>query len=62
MAKIITIEIDEAGDQTVDLAGYEGKGCAAVQAVFERAVGKSTSVTRKPEYNKTATNSKLVTR
>ncbi|PWT76230.1 MAG: hypothetical protein C5B59_07100 [Bacteroidetes bacterium] len=53
MAKIITIEIDENGDQTVDLAGYRGKGCAAVQAVFERAVGKSVKVTRKQEYNDT---------
>lgn len=49
--KIVTIEIDEAtGDQTVDLAGYQGKGCAAVQAVFERAIGKSVKVVRKPEY------------
>lgn len=51
MSKIITIEIDEAGDQTVDLEGYKGKGCAAVQEVFERAVGKSVKKTRKPEYN-----------
>lgn len=51
MAKIITIEIDENGDQTVDLVGYKGKGCHAVQEVFERAVGRSVKVTRKPEYN-----------
>ena len=62
MAKIITIEIDENGDQTVDLAGYKGKGCAAVQAVFERAIGKSIKAVRKPEYNQVATNQKTVTR
>lgn len=62
MAKIITVEIDEAGDQTVDLAGYHGKGCAAVQEVFERAVGKSVSVVRKPEYNKVAVKENLIKR
>jgi hypothetical protein len=62
VAKIITVEIDEAGDQTVDLAGYQGKGCAAVQAVFERAVGKSTSVVRKPEYNKATVKDNVLKR
>lgn len=63
MAKIVTIEIDEeTGDQTVDLAGYAGKGCSAVQQVFERAVGKSVAVTRKPEYNKVVTKKNTLTR
>lgn len=62
MAKIITIEIDENGDQTVDLQGYHGKGCAAVQAVFERAIGKSTKVVRKPEYNQQGINKNTITR
>lgn len=60
--KIVTVEIDESGDQTVDLAGYEGKGCAAVQQVFERAVGKSVAVTRKPEYNKVPVKKNTLTR
>ena len=60
--KVITIEIDEDGNQTVDLKGYFGRGCAAVQAVFERAIGKSIKVTRKPEYNAVTTNNKQVTR
>ena len=54
MAKIITVLIDEAGDQSVDLEGYHGKGCSAVQKVFEDAVGKSTKVTKKPEWYKQA--------
>jgi hypothetical protein len=52
--KIITVLIDEAGDQSVDTAGYQGKGCEAVQKAFADAVGKSTKVTKKPDYFKQA--------
>jgi hypothetical protein len=39
MARIITIEIDqETGDLTVDLEGYQGKGCTAVQGAFSRTL------------------------
>jgi hypothetical protein len=39
VAKIITIEIDqETGDITIDLEGYQGKGCAAVQEAFSRTL------------------------
>lgn len=42
MAKIITVEIDNStGDLTVDLDGYEGKGCKAVQEAFATTLGKS---------------------
>ena len=50
--KIITVSIDEKGDSTVDLAGFNGVGCDAVQKAFADAIGKSTSVTHKPEFNK----------
>lgn len=50
--KIITVEIDEHGDSTVDLAGFAGKGCAAIQEGFARAVGTSTHVEHKPEFNR----------
>jgi hypothetical protein len=50
--KIITIEIDEKGDSTVDLEGFMGQGCAAIQEGFARAVGKSDHVTHKPEFNR----------
>jgi hypothetical protein len=50
--KIITVEIDESGEVSVDLAGYQGKGCAAIQEGFARAVGKSDHVTHKPEFNR----------
>jgi len=50
--KIVTIVIDDEGDSTVDLAGFNGKGCAAIQEGFARAVGKSDHVTHKPEFNR----------
>jgi hypothetical protein len=58
--KIITVTLDEHGDATVDLAGYQGKGCQAVQDVFGRALGTTTKAVRKPEYNKPALNTNLV--
>lgn len=60
MAKIITVTIDEEGNPSVDLDGYQGKGCHAVQEGFERALGKSTKVVRKPEYNKPCVNTNVV--
>jgi len=51
--KVITIQIDnETGDLTVDLDGYQGRGCAAVQEAFSAVLGKSTHSTNKPEYTK----------
>ena len=50
--QIITIEIDDKGESTIDLAGFNGKGCSAIQEGFARAVGTSTEVVRKPEFNK----------
>lgn len=58
MAKIITIEIDEQGNQTVDLTGYHGVGCAAVAKVFADAIGTSTEVKKKPEYREVLTTKK----
>jgi hypothetical protein len=50
--QVVTVVIDEKGDSTVDLAGFNGKGCAAIQEGFACAVGKSDHVTHKPEYNR----------
>jgi hypothetical protein len=58
--KIITITIDHEGDQTVETAGYQGKGCQAVLDVFARAVGTVEKTVHKPEYNKPAVNTNLV--
>jgi len=56
VAKIVTLTIDEQGNPSIDLAGYRGKGCQAVQDVFGRAIGETTLAKKKPEYNKTTTN------
>ena len=49
--KLITIVIDEKGDSTVDLEGFQGKGCGAIQEAFAKAVGTSTHVEKKREFN-----------
>lgn len=58
--KIVTITIDEEGDQTVDLTGYNGKGCDAVADVFGRAVGATTKVVHKPDFNKPCINTNVI--
>ena len=60
MAKIVTITIDENGDQTVDLNGYQGKGCDAVAAAFGNAVGHTEKVTHKTDYNKPAVHKNML--
>jgi hypothetical protein len=63
VAKIITIEIEENGDANVDLAGFQGKGCHAIQEAFSRAFGGTSKETvRKPEFNKPLGNNKCIIR
>lgn len=33
--KLITIEIDENGESSIDLSGFQGKGCADVAKAFQ---------------------------
>jgi hypothetical protein len=33
--KTVTIEIDEQGNSSIDLAGFQGKGCGDVVKVFQ---------------------------
>jgi hypothetical protein len=42
--KLIVIEIDEAGNSTIDLAGFQGQGCGDVAKDFrgEDAVAQSS--------------------
>ena len=51
MAKEITIVIDEQGNSTVDLAGYTGTACEAIQKAFS-AVGVTKKATKKADYYK----------
>jgi hypothetical protein len=61
--KLITVEINNStGDLTVDLDGYEGKGCGAVQEAFTATLGKSTHSVNKPEFNKTVCKTTRITR
>jgi hypothetical protein len=60
--KIVTIEIDENGDQTAEADGYHGKGCSEVLTKFADAVGKATKVTRKSEYNQAAVKQNILKR
>jgi hypothetical protein len=51
--KEITVIIDlESAGVEVDLGGYQGKGCSAIQEGFARAIGKAIDVKTKPEFNK----------
>ena len=52
MAKIITLTFDDEGNPSIDLTGFAGKGCQAVQDVFGRVLGKTTKTVVKPEFNK----------
>ena len=47
--KTIVIEIDEQGNSTIDLDGFQGKGCADVAKAFQGNDIVKTSRT-KPEF------------
>lgn len=50
--KIVTVTIDEKGNADVDLAGFNGKGCDAIQQGFAKAIGVATVSGHKPEFNR----------
>ena len=64
MARIITATIDpETGEVEVDLAGYKGKGCHAIQDAFSKGLGgKTVKETKKPEFNTVVTSNTCITR
>jgi len=63
MSKIITITIDEDANQTVETAGYKGKGCHAVTQAFADAVGQTAGpITRKAEFNQLPTKQNALER
>jgi hypothetical protein len=51
--KIITMEIDEAGNSSVDLIGFQGQGCGDVAKDF-RGDDDITRLGKKREYYKQA--------
>lgn len=48
--KIVTIEIDERGESSIDLEGFQGKGCADVAKTFQGSDTVTRSV-KKREYH-----------
>jgi len=62
--KIITATIDPVtGEVEVDLAGYKGKGCHAIQDAYTKALGGEVSVEqKKPEFNAVVTGKTCITR
>lgn len=55
MAKTITITIKPDGKKVVDLAGFQGVGCAAVLDAFTKGDKIITRV-KQPEYHKKTLN------
>lgn len=53
MPRIVTVDVDvTTGDAEVDLEGFNGKGCGAIQEAFAKAHGSAEVVTHKPEFHK----------
>ena len=48
--QMVIITIGE-GECTVETEGFQGKGCAAIHEGFAKAVGTSTHMEKKREFN-----------
>lgn len=64
MAKILVATIDPTtGEVEIDLNGYKGKGCGAVQEAVSKALGGDVTATKqKPEYHELPTKTTCITR
>lgn len=58
MSRKILVRINPSGDITVEAEGFHGKGCEAATKAIEKALGKISSRTRKPDYWKQANTGK----
>ena len=52
--KLITIEIDENGDSSVDLEGFQGQGCGDVAKDFRGGDAVTQSSKKRDFYAQTA--------
>lgn len=50
--QLVEVTIDENGDSEVDMNGFNGKGCGAIQEALSNATGKAVQVTHKTEFHK----------
>lgn len=48
--KIVTVEIDEQGNSSIDLAGFQGKGCGDVGRALQGADAITKSQTKREFY------------
>jgi len=63
MAKIATVTYGPHGEVEVDLNGFQGKGCHAIQEALTKDLGGTVKKdTLKPEYNKPLTTATCITR
>jgi len=46
----ILVRVSPFGDITVEVEGFQGKGCEAATAAIEEALGKPGVRTRKPDF------------
>lgn len=58
MAKTVNVDIDEAGNVTVDIIGGVDGSCKAVADAFKK-LGRVTKDVKKPEYYKAPNQNKL---
>jgi hypothetical protein len=52
VAERVIVNIDPNGNTTVEVDGVVGLGCKKLTADIEKALGKVTSTTLKPEYHR----------
>lgn len=58
--KAIIITVDPAGNTKIETAGFKGKACKDVTAVFEKGMGTVTKTTNKPEMYQVDSNQQKV--
>ncbi len=56
--KEIEVIIDENGQASIDLHGWQGKGCDEIAKQFAKAMGTTIKSTKKNDYWKTETKIK----
>jgi len=49
-SKLVTIEIDEQGNSSIDLEGFQGKGCGDVAKAFQSRDAVTKSHTKREFY------------
>jgi hypothetical protein len=51
--KQLIVTATPTGQVTVEAAGFKGQGCTAASDFLTKALGTTTLVTKKPEFNQT---------